>query len=135
MAILVFLGVMGVVVLLVKRTLTAVEQFRSMQAIERAEAALQLQEAEYAQTLGLACQNFRVSSNFVSESLQRIQEILDIRRDKLKHERKLVEAGDCSAERDAELMATAWNDEIGQRVCEIKRYFADFSAETPLLAA
>lgn len=135
MAISVYIGLMLIVGLLVKKTLTTVQQFRSIQLVERAEQALKQQELEYARVLELACQNFRLSSSFVSESLRRIQTLLDTKREELTHARKMVEKGHCSAERDAELMANTWNDEIGQRVGEIKRYFADVSAETPLLAA
>lgn len=121
--------------MLVRRILIALKQYRSMQLIEAAERLLSMQEAEYAKSLELACQNFRVSSPFVSESLRRIHTLLEVRREELKHARMLVERGQCSKERDADLLAAAWNDEIGQRVRDIRKFFADFSVGITSLAA
>lgn len=101
------LGMVFVVVALARTILLAVKQYRSMQLFERAESGLQLQKAEYARVLELSCRSFRSSPKFVGDSLRRIHLLLTIRREELLRVGQAIQAGHCSEELDAQLMASA----------------------------
>ena len=116
--------VVSIAALFLRKIHLAARQLVSARLLEQADRALKLQEAEYAAALALSCRNYRSVNDFVPQSLLRINELLLARREELQYARELVERGKCTEERLAELLATAWNDEIGQRVREIKTHFS-----------